>query len=79
MGAALVGMTRRGAAPSPMRPGGMRRDAAPADGAGEAESVEPAGIVVGDARGKQRALPLDGRGLEAFELVQRFEHALFAG
>ena len=35
--------------------------------------------VVGDAGGEQGALPLDGRGLEAFELVERFEDALFAG
>ena len=62
-----------------VRPGGVRRDAAPADGAGEAKLVEPAGIVVGDAGGQQGALPLDGRGFEAFELVQGGEHALFAG
>ncbi len=49
-------------------PGGVRGDAAPADGAGEAEVVEPAGDVVGDAGGEEGALPLDGGGFEAFEL-----------
>ena len=60
-------------------PGGVRRDAAPADGSGEAEGVEPAGIVVGDAGGEEGALPLDGGGFEAFELVEGFEDAFFAG
>src|ERR1035441_8874290 len=45
-------------------PGGMRRDAPPADGAGEAELVKPSGIEVCDAGGQQGALPLDGRGFE---------------
>ena len=58
-------------------PGGG--DAAPTNGAGEAEGVEPAGVVVGDAGGKEGALPLDGRGFEAFELVEGFEDALLAG
>ncbi len=57
----------------------MGRDAAPADGAGEAELVEPAGIVVGDAGGKEGALPLDGGGFEAFELMECGEDAFFAG
>ena len=61
------------------RPGGVRGDAAPAYGSGEAERVEPAGIVVGDAGGEQGALPLDGGGFEAFELVEGFEDAFFAG
>ena len=60
-------------------PGGVRRDAPPADGAGEAELVEPSGIVVCDAGGQQGALPLDGRGFEAFELIEGFQDALFAG
>ena len=30
----------------------MRGDAAPADGTGETEGVEPAGVVVGDAGGE---------------------------
>ena len=57
----------------------MGRDAAPSNGTGQAESVEPAGIVVGDAGGEEGALPLDGGGLEAFELAEGFEDALFAG
>ncbi len=59
-------------------PGGVRRDAAPAYGSGEAEGVEPAGVVVGDAGGKEGALPLDGGGFVAFELVEGFEDSLFA-
>ena len=62
-----------------LRPCRMRRDAAPANGAGEAELVEPGGRVVGDTGREQGALPLDGRGLVAFELVQGFEYAFFAG
>ena len=57
----------------------MGGDAAPADGSGEAEGVEPAGIVVGDAGGEEGALPLDGGGFEAFELAEGFEDAFFAG
>ena len=59
-------------------PGGVGGDAAPAYGSGEAEVVEPAGVVVGYAGGEEGALPLDGRGLEAFELVEGFEDAFFA-
>jgi hypothetical protein len=44
-------------------------DTAPAEDAGEAEVVEPAGIVVGYAGGEDGALPLDSGGLEAFELL----------
>ena len=79
MGAALVGMTRRGALPSPSGPCWVGRDAAPAYGSGEAKRIEVAGVVVGDAGGEKGALPLDGRGLEAFELTQGFEDAFFAG
>jgi len=61
------------------RPGWMRGDAAPAYGSGETEGIEPAGIVVGDAGGKEGAFPFDGRGLEAFELAEGFEDAFFAG
>ena len=60
-------------------PGGVRRDAPPANRAGEAELVEPSRIVVCDAGGQQGALPLDRRGFEAFELVEGFQDALFAG
>ena len=61
------------------RPGWVGGDAAPADGSGEAESVEPAGVVVGDAGGEEGALPLDGWGFEAFELVEGVEDSFFAG
>ena len=61
------------------RPGRMGGDAAPAYGSGEAEGVEPAGVVVGDAGGEKGALPLDGGGFEAFELAEGFEDAFFAG
>ena len=47
-------------------PGGVRGDAAPGEDAGEAEVVEPLGLVVGDAVGEEGALPLDGGGFEAF-------------
>ena len=57
----------------------MGGDAAPADDAGEAEVVEPLGVVVGDARGEEGALPLDGGGFEAFELLDGGEDAFFAG
>ena len=46
-------------------PGGVRGDAAPADRSGEAELVEVAGVVVGDAGGEEGALPLDRRGLRS--------------
>src|SRR5579859_7005920 len=57
----------------------MGRDTAPADGAGETELIEPAGIVVGDARRKEGALPLDGGSFEAFELVEGLEETFFTG
>lgn len=57
----------------------MRGDAAPSNGAGEAESVQVGGVVVGDACGEERAFPLDGGGLEAFELGEGVEDAFFAG
>ena len=67
MGAAVVGMTRRGPVSLVRRrPGGVWGDAAPGQDAGEAEVVEPLGLVVGDAGGEEGALPLDGGGFEAF-------------
>jgi hypothetical protein len=85
MGAALVGITRRGrVAPSPA--GWLWENHA---GCGEMRPQPTAperqswssqrAIVVGDAGRQQRALPLDGGGLETFELVQRLQDALFAG
>ncbi len=58
-------------------PGGMGRHAAPAYGSGEAEGVEPAGIVVCDAGGEEGALPLDGGGFEALELLESGEDTFF--
>ena len=63
----------------PVRPSGVGRYSAPAYGSGQAKGVEPARLVVGDAGGKEGALPFDGGSLEAFELAQRFEDAFFAG
>ena len=57
----------------------MGGDAAPAYGSGEAEGVEPAGIVVADASGEEGTLPFDGGSFEAFELAEGFKDALFAG
>ena len=42
-------------------------EAAPGEGAVEAQLVEPGGVVVGQARGQQVALPGNGRGLEALQ------------
>ena len=57
----------------------MGRDAAPPYGSRQAELVEVARVIVGDAGGEEGALPLDRRGFEAFELGKRFEDAFFAG
>ena len=62
-----------------VRPGGVGRDAAPTNGTGEAEGVEPAGIVVGDAGRQECALPLDGGSLKAFELAEGFDIVLVNG
>ena len=63
----------------PRGPCRMRGDPAPGEDAGEAEVVEPLGGVVGDAGGKEGALPLDGRGFEALQLLNRCEDGFFAG
>ena len=68
-----------GGGPVARGPGGVRGDAAPADGTGEAKIVEPRGGVVGDASGQERALPLDRGSFEAFELRECLEQAVFAG
>src|SRR5580693_2963691 len=57
----------------------MRGDATRTYCAGETECVEPAGIVAGDAGGKEGAFPLDCGGFEAFELAEGFEDSFFAG
>jgi hypothetical protein len=57
----------------------MRRDAAPAYCSGEAEGIEPARVVVGDAGGEEGALPFDGGGFEALELAEGVEDTFFAG
>ena len=61
------------------RPGRMRGDAAPAYGAGEAEGVQPAGVVVGDAGREEGALPFDGWGFEAFKLAESVQESFFTG
>ncbi len=78
-GSGVGGDDAAGCASLPCRPGGVGRDAAPADCAGEAKRVEPGGRVVGDAGGEEGALPLDGGGFEAFELGERVEEAVLAG
>ncbi len=60
-------------------PRGMWRDASPAHDAGQAQVVEPARIVVPHTCRQQRALPLGGGRLEAFQLLQRGQHAFFPG
>ena len=60
-------------------PGRMRRDAAPAYGSGEAESIEPAGIIIGDAGGEQGPLPFNCGRFEAFELMKSVEDTFLAG
>ncbi len=57
----------------------MGGDAAPGYDAGEAEVVEPLGLVVGYAVREQGALPLDGGGFEAFQLLDGGEDGFFAG
>ena len=59
-------------------PGWVGRDATPANGTGEAEGIEPARIVVRDAGGEEGSLPLDGRGLEAFKLLEGGEDTFFS-
>ncbi len=56
----------------------MGRDAAPANGSGEAEGIEPAGIVVGNSSGEEGSFPFDSGSLKAFELVESFEDAIFS-
>jgi len=68
---------RRGSLPC--GPGGVGRDAAPADGARQAESVQPAGVIVCDACGEQGALPLDCGRFKAFKLRESLEQTFFSG
>ena len=56
----------------------MRREAAPADGAGEAKIVEDFGIVVRDAARQDLRFPGVRRSFEALQLLQNFERAVFA-
>ncbi len=62
---------RRGA--GRRRAGVARREAAPDDLAGEAELVEPGGLVAHHPRGEDLALPGAGRDLEALELLDDAE------
>ena len=56
----------------------MRRQAAPADGAGQAKLIERVGIVVGDAARQNVALPGVGGNFETLQLAQNFKRAAFA-
>src|SRR5260370_38414302 len=51
----------------------MRREAPPADRAGEAELVEVFGVVVGDTARKDLALPGICRRFKSLQLTQSFE------
>src|SRR6266436_7598086 len=56
----------------------MRREAPPADRAGEAELVEVFGVVVGNATRKHVAFPGICRRLKSLQLTQSFEQATLA-
>ncbi len=58
--------------------GRMRRKPSPADGAGQAELVEPGGIVVGDAPGENLPLPGIGGNFESLQLPQHIQRGAFA-
>ena len=73
-----MGVTRRRLAPVFAQRGGMRREAAPADGPGETEAVEDVRIVVCDAARENLLFPGVRRGFEALQLLQRFECAALA-
>ena len=57
----------------------MRREASPADRAGEAELIENLGRVAGDAALQDLPLPGIRRRLETLELAEDFQHAALAG
>src|SRR5258708_38087758 len=59
--------------------GWMRREASPADCAGQAELIEPLGIVVGDAAAQDFWLPGVGRDFEALQLVEDFAQGALTG
>ena len=56
----------------------MRRQASPADRAGQAELVEPAGSYSIDAARENLLLPGIGRDLEALQLMQHLQQAALA-
>ncbi len=58
--------------------GRMRREAAPADRAGEAELIENVRIVVRDAARENLLFPGSCRRFESLQLLQRFERAALA-
>ena len=58
--------------------GGMRRQPSPADGAGQAELIEPGGIVIRDAPRQNLALPGIGGNFKSLQLAQNLERGALA-
>src|ERR1700689_4610143 len=56
----------------------MGGETAPADGSGEAKTVEDVRIVVGAEAGENLLLPRTCRGFASLQLLQRFERAALA-
>src|SRR3984885_2338743 len=56
----------------------MRRETAPADGSGEAKTVEDVRIVVRDAARENLLLPRTRRRFESLQLLQHLERAALA-
>ena len=78
MGATLVGITRRLPSAAFFERRRMRRQASPADRAGQAEVVEPFGIVIGHSSRENVALPGIRRNFEALHLAQHLQRAALA-
>ena len=58
--------------------GGMRRQAAPSDRAGEAQLIEVRGIVVGDSAREHKPLPRARRNFKSLQLADHFERSVLA-
>ena len=56
----------------------MRGEASPSNCAGQAELIEPLGIVVSDTPGEHLALPCVGGNFESLELAEDFKRGTFA-
>ncbi len=56
----------------------MRREPSPAHRTGEAELVEPLGIVIGDASGKDVSLPGIGGNFKTLQLTKNFQRPSLA-